>query len=131
MDRDDSDAMRNAASIIELLARAEVILARVKELRSPGKPLLVRLWNMRRAAVLINEADYLLEQATQLQGLHLPPEKRPWYVPGRRRLLVLQWVTGTANAYSAIGHLASGRYLFAAASVFCIWLCAMWVIPRK
>lgn len=49
----------------------------------------------------------------------------------RRVLIVAQWTTGIANAFSMFWRLDEGRYGSALISLACLIITACWLIPKK
>jgi hypothetical protein len=123
-------AMNDGAQVVELLARAEALLERAKALKSPDKHPIVRFLNTRRQAMLLQEADAVLEQVGVLLHSPVSDQPRPWWAR-RRTLLVLQWVTGISNAYATINAVIEGSWVIAAMSAFCLLITTQWIIPRK
>jgi hypothetical protein len=131
--QDEYEAIKltnDTAQVIELMGRTRVLLDRAKAMKAPELPLFVRVLNTRRAALLLQEAEDLLEQVGILMNDPVPTSNRPWYAR-RRSLLCLQWITGTANAYSMVCALIEGFWIIAALSALCLAVTTQWIIPRK
>lgn len=121
----------NEERVFELMDRIHVLSAQARCLTNPERPLIVRLWHSRRALLMLQEAEALLEEIARITNQPIPEKKRGRFHLGRKGWQRLQFFGGVANALTMLLHIEAGQYIPAGISAICVLICALWVIPRK
>jgi hypothetical protein len=125
--------MTGSPTIADLFKRVEQLLAEADRLTGDDKPLWKRVWYASRAKEMTSEAQDLLDEVSLRMGMKPRHDAQPERFGRltRRHLLVLQWFVGIWNAISAIWAAVDGRWIACAFSLLSMFVCTLWVLPRK
>jgi hypothetical protein len=120
--------MNDPEKLFRMYDKLEALLEAARRAAGPHLPRWRRLLGAYRAALLIREAEDLMDEISALQGV--PRKPAIWLGMGRKGWLRTQFFFGVLNAISALYAIEDRRWISAAFSIACTLICASWRLPK-